>query len=143
MSKTRTVRAFASLKWLRGWRVDYRVDAEYKEMERYMDYIDACPDCRKQKVQCTHPKPTTAQNLSELVKKKTIKPMLIFLICGFFAYSCGSHHLMSYTVQIMHAYQSPIDANQAAVWGSLLLSASKRKSCQRPLNEFHFYHITL
>lgn len=115
MTKNRDDRALSSLKWLRGWRIDERVEEEYSDMQRYKEFVDACAACKKEKIRCTHPPPTMAQNLKELAKKKTIKPFLIFTICGFFAYTCGSHHLQSYFVQIMNAYQSPIDPNQATV----------------------------
>lgn len=115
MSKSREKKAKKSLKWLRGWRTDDRVLSEYSDMQRYKDFIDACQPCRQYKMQCTHPPPTMTQNLKQLTRKKTIKPFLIFTLCEIFAYTSGSHHLQSYFVQIMNAYQSPIDPNQATV----------------------------
>lgn len=114
MTKNRELEAFKSLKWLRGWKVDDHVKAEFEDLQRYKEFSNACSMCRKANAKCSH-SPPLFQNFRELTRRKTVKPFLIFSTCGFFAYTCSSHHLMTYVVQIMNTYHSPIDANWATV----------------------------
>lgn len=115
MTKNREAEALKSLKWLRGWKVDDNVQAEFEDLQRYKEYSNTCTACRKANAICSHSPPTLANNFHELMRRKTLKPFVIYTTCGFFAYTCGSHHLMTYVVQIMHTYHSPIDANWATV----------------------------
>lgn len=115
MTKNREAEALKSLKWLRGWKVDDIVQAEFEELQRYKEYSNTCTACRKANAICSHSPPTLANNFYEITRRKTVKPIVIFITCGFFSYTCGSHHLMTYVVQIMNTYHLPIDANWATV----------------------------
>lgn len=115
MTKNRDEEALSALKWLRGWHINESVQREFNDLKRYKEFANACPVCRKAKVPCTHPPTSVIQNFNALLQRKTIKPFSILVFCLFFGFSCGTHHLLSFTVQILNTFQSPIDANWATV----------------------------
>lgn len=142
MTKNREDDALISLKWLRGWQTNDSITNEFNDIKRYKEFSNACPVCRKTQVRCTHPPTTVTQNLRELIKRKSIKPFSILVTCCFFGFACGTHHLLSFVVQILNTFRSPIDANWATVcWSIFLINFTSL--CRFSWIPIDFHHIFL
>lgn len=115
LSNNRDEDALNSLKWLRGWKITNSVETEFQSFKRYKEFSQSCSACAKKLKICDHRQLTTKQKLNELVRKRTIKPFIIFGSCAALAYVTGTHHLMTYLVPILNAYKSSIEPNLAAI----------------------------
>lgn len=120
LSKNRESDALKSLQWLRGWVSEKAVQIEFISMKRYNDYSNSCNDCEKTNTKCPHPPPTMKQKFNELLRKRTVKPFVILLVCNFIGTFSGIHHLMPYIVQILITFESPISPNWATVYDDKL-----------------------
>lgn len=115
LMKNRDEAALKSLTWLRGWAPDSMVQIEFEAMKRHKAFANSCSACEKSKIECTHPTPSMTEKLKYLIRKRTLKPFFILVICSVIGFSSGNHHLIPYIVQILNAYQSPISPNWATV----------------------------
>lgn len=143
MTKNREDDAMNSLKWLRGWQTNDTINNEFNDLKRYKEYSNACPVCRKTQVKCTHPPATITQNLQELTKRKSMKPFSVLVICCFFGFTCGTHHLLSFVVQILNTFHSPIDANWATVCFKHSIQPVKGKNGNSPISYHNFFFVTM
>lgn len=116
LSKNREFDAQKSLQWLRGWVSEKSVQVEFTTMKRYNEYSNSCTECQKANIKCTHPSPTMKQKFNELLRRRTVKPFVILLVCNFIGTFSGIHHLMPYIVQILITFESPISPNWATVY---------------------------
>lgn len=114
LSKNRTVEAEKALCWLRGWSKKEAVAEELQSYIRYSQRYKSCEPCIKKDLNCIHPLPTFVEKLKELKRKQTLKPftivMALFLIAAFSA----TFAMPSYIVQILKAYNVPMEPDQAA-----------------------------
>lgn len=117
LSKKREKSALKSLKWLRGWVSEKDVQTEFETMKRYNDSSNSCEACKKSSLKCTHQieTQTTWQAIKELGRKRSLKPYFIILIMCTTTFFSGTHHLNVYMVQILNAYQAPMDPTIATV----------------------------
>lgn len=121
LSKNRTVEAENSLRWLRGWVTKEGISDEFKALQRYSERSTSCISCLKENRICNHPPPNFVEKLSELKRKRTLKPYLL-VFCGFFlARFTGITATKPYIVQILRAYRTPLDPDQAAVCIPIIL----------------------
>lgn len=115
MTKNQDKAALKSLQWLRGWTAEDAVQTEFSGIQRLKVFASSCTPCEKSKIKCTHPMPTMTEKLKQLIRKRTLKPFFILIICSVAGFFSGTHHLMPFIVQILNAYQSPISPNWATV----------------------------
>lgn len=116
LSKQRDETALKSLRWLRGWVHQNVVQTEYDSIKRFKETSNSCTDCRKSDTKCEHLcAQTISEAIKELIRQRTLKPFFILLVMGTVAFSCGTHHLIAYMVQILNTYRSPISPNWATV----------------------------
>lgn len=115
LARDRTSEALKSLQWLRGWVSAKEVEKEFSEMQRYSKYSTKCTPCQKSEKKCDHPAPGFRAHLRELVRRRTLKPMIIVTV--FFAVTqfCGMAGMRPYLVQIFQAYGAPVDSSWATV----------------------------
>lgn len=121
LARGRTDQALKALQWLRGWVPAANVAQEFKEMQRYSDFSTKCTPCQKEKSEvCDHPPANLKDHMKELVRKRTLKPMII--VTAFFAITqfSGMAGMRPYLVQIFQAYGAPVDASWATVITGLL-----------------------
>lgn len=115
LSKDRSNDALKSLQWLRGWVAPKAVEQEFQSLVEYNKRSDSCNECIKKNLECHHPKPTIIDKIKELSRKRTLKPFLLVMTLFFLSQFSGIAAMRPYTVQIMKAYNVPIDANWATV----------------------------
>lgn len=115
LMKNREKDALKSLTWLRGWAPESIVQIEFEAMKRHKTFANSCSACEKAKIECIHPPPSMGEKFKYLFRQRTLKPFFILVICSVIGFSCGTHHLIPYIVQILNAYQSPISPNWATV----------------------------
>lgn len=115
LSKKRNGEALKSLQWLRGWVSPKAVEKEFKSLEHYNEYSNACAACVKAQKKCIHPPPNYVQKLKELLRKRTIKPFIVIMFGFFVAQFSGKFAMRPYIVEVMKAYGTPIDPNEATV----------------------------
>lgn len=71
-------------------------------------------------MKCSHPSPTMLEKLGELKRKQTIKPFIIIFTLFFLAQFTGVLSMRPFLVQVLKAYNSPIEPDRAAAIMSLL-----------------------
>lgn len=121
LSRGRHEDALKSLQWLRGWVGPNEVQKEFKDMQRYSKNSTKCTPCQKQNQEdCDHPPPGLKGHVKELVRNRTLKPMIIVTV--FFAVTqfSGMAGMRPYLVQIFQAYGAPVDPSWATVIVGLL-----------------------
>lgn len=114
LSKNRTSDAERALCWLRGWVSKQDVSQEFQELQRYSQRYKSCELCIKKDQPCTHPLPTFCEKLKELKRKQTRRPFIIVMALFVISAFCGTFAMSSYIVQILKAYNVPMEPDQAA-----------------------------
>lgn len=71
-------------------------------------------DCSKAERKCLHPKATLKQKLTGLKKREAIRPFIL-IVLTLITTEFGGTAIKIYLVQILDAYRTPIDPNDAAV----------------------------
>lgn len=104
-----------SLQWLRGWVKPELVQKEFNEMQNYSAMATSCVSCQKGKLKCDHPPPTIVDLLKELIRKRTLKPFILVMICFAISQFTGATPMRPYMIQIFQTYRVPIDPNWATV----------------------------
>lgn len=89
LSKNRTNEAGKSLQWLRGWVSSDEVSAEFAELKRHSERSKSCSACLKQELRCPHPLPTWREKLSDLKKRRNLRPFAILGPLFFLIYYTG------------------------------------------------------
>lgn len=108
--------ALKSLCWLRGWVKPEEVEKEFTEMQRYSKFSTKCTPCQKASVtDCEHPSPGFKAHLKELVRKRTVKPIVIVTVFFAITQFCGMAGMRPYLIQIFQAYGVPVDPSWATV----------------------------
>lgn len=120
LSKSRKDEAQKSLQWLRGWVPAKAVEKEFSELQRYQETSMACLQCEKLTVKCTHPPPTIAEKLQDLLRKRTLKPFFIITLQFFVLQFSGQFPMRPYIMQILDTYGVPLSASQTTVMLGLL-----------------------
>lgn len=116
LSKHREESALESLRWMRGWVPQNVVQNEFDSMKRHKQYSNACDDCKKAAIKCTHHNvQTMSQTFKELLHRRTTKPFTILMTIAVVSFYSGSHHLAPYMAQLLNTYRSPISPNVATV----------------------------
>lgn len=114
LSKNRSDDAEKALQWLRGWVAKTSVAKEFEELQRYSENSQSCSNCTMQNVKCSHPPPTIYEKICELRRSDTMKPFcLLSLLIAIGAFS-GPTAMAPFIVQIMKAYNSPIEPDRTA-----------------------------
>lgn len=106
LSKNRVADAERSLRWLRGWRSRQEVADEFAEMQRYSETAVGCPECQSSDtaIKCTHSPAGFADNMREMLRKPTMRPMGLVLFCFLIAHFGGMVSIRSYLVQIFQVF---------------------------------------
>lgn len=115
LSKGRKEQAMKSLQWLRGWVSPKAVEPEFNEIVRYSEDSNRCVQCQKQQIKCTHKHSTASELLTEMMRKRTLKPFLIVLVMFAFCQFSGLSGMRPYLVQIFDSYNVPVDSNWCTV----------------------------
>jgi len=116
LAKNRKEDALKSLMWLRGWvKSPKHVESEFNEIVRYSEESNRCVSCHKNDSKCTHPPATASELLTELKRKRTLKPFFLVIMMFAFAQFSGLASMRPYSVQIFQAYSIPYDASWATV----------------------------
>lgn len=115
LSKNRKDDALKSLQWLRGWVKPELVQKEFREMQSYSATATSCVPCQKGKLTCSHPPPTIVDLLKELIRKRTLKPFVLVMICFAISQFTGATPMRPYMIQLFQTYRVPIDPNWATV----------------------------
>lgn len=76
--------------------------------------------CIKQNVKCIHPLPTMMDKISEMKRKRTLKPFTIIIALFVIVQFTGIASMSPFMVQIFQAYQSPIPSDKAIALASFL-----------------------
>lgn len=113
------------MQWLRGWVAPKAVEEELQSLIQYNKRSNSCNECIKKNLDCHHPKPTVLDKIKELSRKRTLKPFFLVISLFFLAQFTGIQAMRPFTVQIMKAYNVPIDANWATVSNSFDLNLMK------------------
>lgn len=114
LSKNRTLDAERALCWLRGWVRKESIAQEFRELQRYSDRYKSCELCIKKDLKCIHPLPTFCEKLGELKRRQTLKPFIIVMTLFCIASFSTTFSMPSYIVQILKAYNVPMEPDQAA-----------------------------
>ncbi|XP_031639034.1 facilitated trehalose transporter Tret1-2 homolog [Contarinia nasturtii] len=114
LSRNRQEDALKSLRWLRGWVHKESVNQEFQELQRYSERYKSCEVCIKKDLKCSHPLPTFYERLQELKRKPTLKPFTIVMILFVISSFVSTFSMSSYIVQILKAYNVPMEPDQAA-----------------------------
>lgn len=120
LSKGRVDDAEKSLRWLRGWVSSPLVAQEFADLQRHIKLSKSCKACIKEDRECSHPSPTLTEKLSELPRKRTIKPFVIIFSLSFLAEFSGISSMRPYLVQIFNAYEIPMSTDDAVVVTSIV-----------------------
>lgn len=115
MSVKREAEALRSLQWLRGWVTPKEVESEFNDLKRYSEASNSCVACYKADIKCSHPPAGLPEKFKELLRKRTMRPLLVVLFCFAIIALSGMLSMRSYMVQIVKAYEIPIDANWVTV----------------------------
>lgn len=115
LSKKRDADALRSLQWLRGWVSPRAVEREFRDIKRYSENSNACIACQKASVPCPHPPPTLRDKCQELLRKRTLRPFGLLVVCFLVTQFSGMASMRAYMVQIFAAYSMPISPNWATV----------------------------
>lgn len=78
-------------------------------MRRYAEYSNYCRSCQKQGLKCDHPKPSMGSKFRQVLRKKSLKPLFIILMCFFFCVVSIMNTMRPYFVQIFEKYHMAID----------------------------------
>ena len=89
-------------------------------MQRYHEISHSCNACVKSGVKCTHPPPTSGDKLREILKKPTMKAFLLVNSLFVISQFTGAIAMRPYSIQILKAYNVPIDANWATMLSGLV-----------------------
>lgn len=120
LSKSRKEDARKSLQWLRGWVPAKAVEREFDELQRYEETSRACVECEKHDTKCTHPPPSLADRMRDLLRKRTLKPFFIIIFMFFVLQFSGMFAMRPYIMQILGTYGVPFSPSQTtAVLGLL------------------------
>lgn len=115
LSRHRDEEASKSLQWLRGWVSESAISVELNDLKRYREYANSCAECRAVSTKCSHPLPSLADKMKEVVQSPCMKPMIIITLCSLFTSFTGAHHLNPYLVQILKTYETPLHPNYFTV----------------------------
>lgn len=120
LSKKRDADALKSLQWLRGWVSAQAVRREFGEIKRYSETSNSCIACQKADVRCPHPPADLREKVRELMRKRTLRPFVLIIVCFTITQFSGLTSMRPYMVQIFEAYGVPIDPNWATVGVGLI-----------------------
>lgn len=120
LSKNRSADAEKSLQWLRGWVPPQNVHDEFIELKNFSRISNACFDCSKRSIACSHPEPTFCDKFNELKRKRNIKP---FILC-FFLFYLHQFNLITvwqpYIIQVVASLGTPLNASLVTVINAVL-----------------------
>lgn len=114
LSKNRAKDAQKSLCWLRGWVPIETVAHEFYDLQRHSERSKSCNSCVQRNLQCSHPLPSLAEKFAELKRKRAIKPFAIVITLFFLSQFTGILCMRAFMVQVLKAYDCPIQLDQAA-----------------------------
>lgn len=97
-----------------GWAPKESVTEELQSLQRYSERYKSCEACIKKDQKCTHPLPTMVEKLKELKRKQTIKPFTIVMALFVIGIFSNTFAMSSYIVQILKAYNVPMEPDEAA-----------------------------
>ncbi|XP_055308983.1 facilitated trehalose transporter Tret1-like [Sitodiplosis mosellana] len=120
LSKNRKSEAEKSLCWLRGWVSSDVIANEFYELQKHSERSKSCDLCIKENLKCVHPLPTMREKLSEMKRKRTLKPFSIIISLFVIVQFTGIASMAPFMVRIFKAYESPIPPDQAAAIMSFL-----------------------
>lgn len=115
LSKNRPDDALKALQWLRGWVAPPSVAAEFEQLKKYKESSYACNMCIKINETCKHPPPSFSVKLSSLLRKEALQPLFLVVFMFFIGQFTGLDAMRTYLVQIMYAYNVPLDPKWATV----------------------------
>lgn len=150
LSKNRPKDAEKSLQWLRGWVEPATVHKEFTEMQAFSRLSNACADCSKQSIKCSHPTPTFWEKIKEIRRKRNAKP---FALC-FGLYFLYQFSLVTvwqpYVIQVLKSLGTPLNASivtlinaSLGTIGSILLMLSIKKIGRRKIYLTSIMIVTL
>lgn len=122
LSKQRPDDALKSLQFYRGWVPAQNVESEFKQLQRFCDWTNACTSCQKMNKKCVHLSSTSTfcDKFKEMMSKRVLKPLtVIVLTYVFFLYSATTV-MRPYIVSILNAYGISIDAYVITIFFGVL-----------------------
>lgn len=122
--------ALKALQWLRGWAPSSSVATEFREMQRYCGNAKQCLQCNKSVAagpsphkECDHG--MLSRKWHSFFEARNLKPFFIVTMFLVFTQLSGLAAMRPYLVQLLQAFQVPIDAKRAtAMVGLLKLAAN-------------------
>lgn len=120
LSKNRTSEALMSLQWLRGWVSPKAVQTEFLDLQRYREMSNGCENCEKLAIRCPHPMPSTGDKMRDLLRRRTLLPMLLVSFLYVIVQFSGISSMRPFMVQILETYGVPISASNTTVFLGLL-----------------------
>lgn len=78
-------------------------------MRRYAETSNYCRQCQKLGLKCDHPKPSIGSKFKQVLRKKSLKPLFIILMCFFFSVVSIMNSMRTYFIQIFEKYHMAID----------------------------------
>lgn len=88
----------------------FTVRKEFHEIRRYAETSTYCRSCQKQGIKCEHPKLLMGQKVRQVLRKKSLKPLLLLVMCFFFCVVSIMNTMRSYFIQIFEKYHMAIDS---------------------------------
>lgn len=122
--------ALKSLIWLRGCVWSEAVVNEYDSLQEYNDRLQACYDCKKQSLECSHA-PSLGDKVKQLKRKRILKPLILIVTLQFFLQFCAINSWFPYIIQILKAYSIQWDAYLTVI--AMCLLGFSGRICLLPL----------
>lgn len=124
ISKNKLKKSFESLKWLRGCKSSESIYNEHRKLRAYSNLSRQCDTCLHQEIDCIH-SVTIRNKLSQLSRKRILKPFILIALLEFFAQFSGVVSSRAYIFQILNAYAIQMNGHLTAISLSLLGLAAR------------------
>lgn len=115
VSKNRLSAAQKSLQVLRGWVSSKSISLELDQLKHINEMSATCVDCEKFNIKCIHPPPTLFDICKDIIRKRTMKPLLLITILFLVMQFSGMFAMRPYIVPILNAHGIAFDANFTTV----------------------------
>lgn len=120
VAKNRVDDAHKSLQWLRGWVGRRNVETEFNVIMSSVEDLKAQKKTQLSHVRTDSPVPqkivqTTSTKLKPFSKRSFIAPFALVVVSFVFSHFSGLTPLQTYSIQILHSYQVPINEYFATI----------------------------
>lgn len=115
LSRNRAAEAESSLQFLRGGVSRDAISSEFQQMTQINRLARSCQVCIDQQGDCAHLKSNVWQKLSDVRRKRTLKPFALIVLLFVMMQFSAVFVMRPYLVPILNAHGISIDANVVTV----------------------------